>query len=342
LFKGLFSDQNTAFCFGCHDDPTSGTQYQISMPNQYNYSHIAGGYNGTTPNDVKEAFQQTSNHDLTTIRSFIKNQWNFPAGPDTDPCSGCHNPHRVEKDPHIAAGRIDGSGNLIVSSVSRPSRHSKDNNAWDLWGDENGERMRDYALTNGGTYQAPYRYLSTNTYEPDGSGTITNGSNLFDTVTFCLDCHHVGSGIGTSYEVNWGANGDVHGSASSPNCCNFGDKIAPYPNNPDPSPYPNYILSCLDCHEPHGSPNPNLLREEVNGTQVPAIAAGSTQYWYFCSACHQNINTTVTYHSGLTPTSYCSCHVHTRCWPSSNCNSFGLTGCASAICDGYTGQVPGL
>ena len=347
LFKGLFTDQTDTFCYGCHKD--SGSE-QSSMVPQYNYSHIAGGYTGTTPNDVKEAFQQTSSHDLAAIQTFIRNKWNFDNTlGNNNPCSGCHNPHRAKRDHHSTSGtptRTDGSGNLIISSVSRPIRHNKDNNVWDLWGDQSGERMRDYSLTNGVPYQSPYRYLSANTYEPDGSGTITNGSNLFDTVQFCLDCHSQSVGGSVNIVINWGPIGNVHGLAPTTNCCNFGNKKAPFPADPaSPTAYPNYVLSCLDCHEPHGSPNPRLLREEVNGTYVGTFSG--TVYWNFCSACHQNINTTPPYHSGLTSGSSCPCHNHSvvagvGCWPAVNCNSFGLPGCATAVCDGNAGQVPGL
>jgi cytochrome c2 len=247
------------------------------MPNQYNYSRIAGGDTTiATPNDIKEAFNGASAHQLDSIQSFIRNKWNFSNTlADNNPCSGCHNPHRAKRDPHTTAGRTDGSGNLILSSVSLPSQHNKDNTLWYLWGDDAGERMSNYATNNFATYQAPYRYNSSTTYEPDGSSTISNGSNLFDTVTFCLDCHSQSAG-GRAI-INWGSTGDLHGSAIR-KCCDYGDKLAPCNETT------NYVLSCLDCHEPHGSPNPMLLRQEVNGTNV-GIFAGSA-YWNFCSACH--------------------------------------------------------
>jgi predicted CXXCH cytochrome family protein len=357
LFTGIGQNQGSRFCYACHRDP--GLSQQISMPYQYNYSRIAGGDNNTCPAHIRGAFvfilddcsgsrasicssSYGSAHCLKDIQNFLANKWNFPAGDDVQACSGCHNPHRAKRDPHTTIGRTDGSGNLIVSAVSRPSRHSKDNNVWDLWGDESGERMRDYAGAI--PYQAPYRYSSTTTYEPDGSN-ITNGSNLFDTVTFCLDCHS--QSVGGRYAINWGTTGNVHGLAPSQNCCNLGDKKAPYPADPAaPTPYPNYVLSCLDCHEPHGSPNPMLLRQEVNGINVGTFSG--TQYWNFCSACHTIYTGVISgYHSGLTSSSSCVCHTHylgssMGCWPASNCNSFGLPGCATAVCDGFVGLVPSL
>ncbi len=69
LFKALFTSQAAGFCYGCHDDPGSSTQFQISMPFQYNYSRISGGDTNTCPNDIKEAFQFVNN---TTGASPVK------------------------------------------------------------------------------------------------------------------------------------------------------------------------------------------------------------------------------------------------------------------------------
>jgi len=59
--------------------------------------------------------------------------------------------------------------------------------------------MSDYSV--GYTYQAPYYFNSTITYEPDGSATA-NGSNLTDYVTFCTDCHNPSyDGTGSSQKL---------------------------------------------------------------------------------------------------------------------------------------------
>ena len=287
LFKDLWISppQSNTFCFGCHTD-VSSVQSSFSRTN-YSYSYWAGG--DTTlicPGSVYESFQFVLNngtsqsncsstngsaHMLRNIRNYITNRWNFPTDNTyTNPCSGCHNPHRAKRDTHTTTGRTDGSGYLILSSVSRPSQHSKDNNVWQLWGDQSGERMIDY----GGAipYQAPYRYNSTTAYEPDGS-TWTDGRNLFDTVTFCLDCHQnalSSQRLGTTTAIDWSATGDIHGLAPTDCSCDYGDKTSPYAEST------NYVLSCLDCHEPHGSRNEYLLRPEINGTQIP-IFGGSQQ-----------------------------------------------------------------
>ena len=288
LFKDLWVDptQSNIFCFGCHTD-ISSVQYSFSRTN-YSYSYWAGGDTTVTcPDSIYESFQfvtdtgapQTncglsvavgSSHMLRDIRDYLstRSDWNFPSTTNNiNPCSGCHNPHRAKRDPHTTAGRTDGSGNLIVSAVSRPSRHStNNNNNWDLWGDDPGERMSDYISLNGGTYQALYRYNSTSTYEPDGSST-TNGSNLFDTVNFCISCHATrltSTRLGRrTYAINWSSSGDQHGGNWD---AGGGGRKSPYG-----SASINYVLSCLDCHEPHGSPNAFLLRQEVNGVQVNVL-----------------------------------------------------------------------
>ena len=65
---------------------------------------------------------------------------------------------------------------------------------------------------------------------------------------------------------------------------------APYDENSGA----DYTLSCLDCHEPHGSPNAFLLRREVNGVviSVDIHTTNDNGGWTeFCLACHDVTNT---------------------------------------------------
>jgi hypothetical protein len=294
LFRTLFANQGGGFCFPCHKAP--GSSLQTAMPNQYSYSRMAGGYSETCPGDIQEAFAFVddtgipqlnctvttgSSHFLEDIQNFLGNigaTWNFSgtAG-NNNPCSGCHNPHRAQRDPHTVGSR--------GWPVSRPSQHSTDNNAWGLWGDDSGERMNSYT----GGYQAPYRSGGT-TYEPDGSLT-TDGSNLTDYVTFCTDCHNSTNTIYSTvlgrnlYPINW--NTEKHGSGAASDDGTFIDVKSPYQDALCGS----YVLSCTDCHEPHGSPNPFLIRKEVNnGTFTYPSARG---YWRdFCGRCHNQMGHT--------------------------------------------------
>jgi hypothetical protein len=140
--------------------------------------------------------------------------------------------------------------------------------------------MKDYA---GAAYQAPYRN-GLITYEPDGS-TYTDGRNLFDSVSFCLDCHDPQTGnppTGTT-RIDWDF--DQHGKSDNEGKCDWGNVKEPYSKGGVNEDF-NYVLSCLDCHEPHGSPNEYLLRQEVNGVQIPNIISSTHRYYYFCLACH--------------------------------------------------------
>jgi predicted CXXCH cytochrome family protein len=311
LFRSLFADQGAGFCFRCHIGTSS---IQDSMPDQYSYSHIAGGDTNICPDGIKEAFafldaagspqsncssDKGSSHFLANIQTFITakgSTWNFSStAGNNNPCSGCHNPHRAQRDPHTNTSDRTVAGELIVSSVSRPSQHSKDNNEWELWGDESGERMNDYSSN----YQAPYRISATN-YEPDGSAT-TNGSNLVDYVTFCTDCHNTSNTIsstplgGSLRTINWSNEKHGQGSADGSICVQD-----PYITIP---PLNNKVLSCLDCHEPHGAPSKVLIRQKVNGgtldgfvttiaappAECPrAESAGNKEIAYLCDRCHQD------------------------------------------------------
>ncbi len=215
--------------------------------------------------------------------------WNYVSG-GINPCSGCHNPHRAQKDPHTSTGRL--IGGKLVSSVSRPSLHSKNNNAWYLWGEDYITERMCMPMVD---YKATCRYPWSDpcsSFEPDGSST-SDGTNMVDSNYICLDCHqnqiystpqidrlpvHTLQAIQSVFTL-W--TGDIHGGASQ-TCCDWGDKKAPYVEGQ------HYTLSCLDCHEPHGSPNEYLLRQEVNGVQIPNF--GRDKYYNFCQACHINMN----------------------------------------------------
>jgi hypothetical protein len=143
--------------------------------------------------------------------------------------------------------------------------------------------MSTYAGSVGGTYQAPLRYDSG--YEPGPAGsTIQDGSNMPDYVTFCLDCHQ--------YELYDPERGEPvkaidyanerHGGLTSNDCTHglpmsppYGEGYLKAPYTDDGSPT-NYVLSCTDCHEPHGTPNRMfLIRRVINGQLLPEdIATG--------------------------------------------------------------------
>ena len=317
LYKMLWGTGNPQayeFCYGCHIGTGScqlgtGTCQSIwgRTPDFALYSYRAGGDTSINclgaPYSVYDSFRFVTNagasrqncgsnigssHMLRNIRDYLSGQWNFSStNTEVNPCSGCHNPHRAQRDPHTTTGRF--VGQKLFSAVSLPLDHSKDNNAWKLWGDDLGERMSDYTTN----YQAPFRSGSTTTYEPDGWNT-SDASRTFNTVTFCLGCHQNNlpstriaalsdapprQVAGRTNIINWDATGDQHGQR-------LGDGYGAYPVL---APYTqgdafNYVLSCLDCHEPHGSPNAFLLRQEVNGKG--GIVSQTGIEGDFCGACH--------------------------------------------------------
>jgi cytochrome c553 len=172
--------------------------------------------------------------------------------------------------------------------------HSKDNNAWGLWGDDATERMSNITAN----YQAPYRYytVTPSFLEPQGdpiADPTSASQNTTDFVTFCTDCHDESNTINSTRlgrplaKINWTINGDKHGGKASRDVnYNKGTIKLPYVE----ASATNYVLSCLDCHEPHGSQNAFLLRTEVNGVVISgAISASdnSNGAWTnFCEACH--------------------------------------------------------
>lgn len=290
LFKDLWvvPIQSNVFCFGCHIE--IGSYQSIFQRTNYSYSYWKGGDTTLTcPDSIYESFQFVlnngtsqsncgstvgSSHILQDIRAFLRNKWGFlGTASQVDPCSGCHNPHKVKRD----------------FPCSRPSAHT-DIYAWNVWGDDVSERMNSYTPT----YWAPKRVGGG--YEPDGTFT-QNGSNMPDYVSLCTDCHNRTSVIYSTrlgrdlYRINWGAGGDFHGTrprndgpGDRSGDDEWGDLLAPYKVGSTYQ-YTNYALSCTDCHEPHGSPNEFLLRKTVNGTPVNIIN-GNGRWYYWCQTCH--------------------------------------------------------
>ncbi|MEW6570404.1 MAG: hypothetical protein AB1390_04420 [Nitrospirota bacterium] len=296
LFYNNHVSQTDNFCYKCHTDLSS---LQTGGLINRSYSYRAGGYTSDTLNDILQAFSFTSpgsSHNLGNIRTFLTGKsWGYTS--DSNPCGGCHNPHRVQGDP----ADLPNSAKSSVTRgwpVSRPSQHSTDNDAWGLWGDNlpaATERMSNYAT--GYRYQAPYR-VGGATYEPDGSAT-QNGSNLTDYVTFCQDCHlssMTAYGLSNT-PINW-ETGDKHGkTAATATSGNYIDIDTPFSNTYGGQ----YVLACTDCHEPHGAPNLMLIRKEVNGTALAGTIstltpvdctatylAGNKYLGYLCNRCHKD------------------------------------------------------
>ncbi len=287
-------NQQTNFCFQCHG-PIS---VQVGGVTNYNYGRNFGGDTTiTTPNNIKDAFafgppvggeDSGSSHRLYDIRYFIVNEVSWGYTTADNACYACHNFHNAQKNYPVTINEMGG----VNTAVRRPDQH--DNADTNRWGDEAGlaiwKEMMSEWVSPGYIYQAPYYYNSTTTFEPAGDTTY-DGSNLPNFVVVCNQCHSMTTVYSTENSnylkpINWGDSGDRHGKAAAP-----GEEPGGYYSFLKP-PYSNdnvgqYVLSCTDCHEPHGSRNEWLLRTEVNGTS--GIEINETGHWSnFCLSCHTN------------------------------------------------------
>ncbi|MFH1216862.1 MAG: cytochrome c3 family protein [Pseudomonadota bacterium] len=294
------TSQTDNFCFNCHGN-VPNYQNGGSVINR-SYSYRAGGWTSDTIDDIAESFASASAHDLRDISVFIDGKWGY--SDKSNPCVACHNPHAAQGDPA-------GNGNTAKTSatrgypLSRPSLHASNPSA--LWGDGAGEKMSDYASSP--KYQAPLRYGSTTTYEPDGS-TTQDGTNLTDSVTFCTDCHNLTNTIwSTSLSRNlkkfdWAA--EKHGGGSAGDRGGGADVITPYAD----AKLGQYVLACTDCHEGHGSSNQFLVRKAVNKVGV-TIPGGRGKWEPLCDSCH-TASTGAFHHSA--PGLDCAIQCHYSVW----------------------------
>ena len=330
----LFTDtnptsQSTNFCFNCHQ--TSGS-YQTSGITNNDYSTTFGGQAAASTTSIDDAFNPTSGsaHDLTDILTELTSNFSFAS--TDNPCGGCHNPH-------FARENNGSTYDPTKAAISRPGQRNNLPPANNLWGDDTSERMLAHASGGSGTYRAPFDVganpaNTTTTHEPDGlSGSVgaaspnVTGANTPGYPTLCLDCHSTTvSGTNPSRTVPaipW-ISGDSgystraqHGQASGAGST-AGNRIAPYTTDgssgtgEDTS--TNFILSCTDCHEAHGSQQTNgeyLLRTTVNGTAT-SLGSGGGRWLNFCTACHSMTGGTPN-HSTMGTSTDCSttnCHGH--------------------------------
>ncbi|WP_197460513.1 cytochrome c3 family protein [Thermodesulfatator autotrophicus] len=284
-------------CFLCH----SNSSVQVNGIQNFDYSKTFGGTSNSNISSILESFNlknlypSASYHNLKDIYDFaIKKGWPF-FKEKSNPCVACHNPHlakRIKSYPSSPASYTAVS--LPIEKVISTRKESH----YTLWGDNLDERMSNFYS---GRYQAPYSYGSTNTYEPGGT-TIYDGSNLPDYATFCISCHNqydeiYSTELGRNLrKIDWVSEGgdnvatipypDKHGRNSATNSVHLKD---PYASSPLGISI-GFVTSCTDCHEPHGSPNPYLLRTEVNGILITQSLVGNigNELGYFCRACHKD------------------------------------------------------
>jgi hypothetical protein len=164
-----------------------------------------------------------------------------------------------------------------LSAISVPGVSDK------LWGET--EVMATYFI-----YEAPFDNVGISR-EPAGN-IEQGGASTPDYVAFCTSCHNSDNAIWSTTlnrelkKLNWSQTGPIK------------EKHGPHPRNGTDAfrePYAavaaqnsNFFLSCLDCHEPHGSENVMLLRRRINGENLEGAIETTDTMSYVCKRCHQD------------------------------------------------------
>lgn len=274
---GMYAE-STNFCFSCHN--TNGSVQKIT---NYDFSQSMGCGSGQGPLDILGAFNQSSRHNLYDIWKFLdteKQKYSWFTK-ESNPCSACHHPH-------LARSNKDNPRDVSFSSLSRPADHNA------LW---TGSMEDGYSVQ----YEPPF-CSNENNREPAASQNADLArAGMIDYISLCTDCHNEKETLYSStlernlVQINWGKTGDIHGDESVNTTGGLAVK-PPYKINS----LQNYILSCLDCHEPHGSSNTAMLRTRVNGdvlldtitTSIVTLpgTGDDTQdrsMGYLCMRCHE-------------------------------------------------------
>ena len=273
LFAPAFNAERTQgpyletdnFCFYCHSE-TTGQQVR----NQDYSVTFGGGIAGTGPQAIMSAFNQLSYHNLYDIKMFLESSPTYSAwyARRGNPCSACHDPHRARRNWDSAQ-----PGFPLISAISRPGSNS-------LWGEA--EVMSGFF-----GYEAPYAFGENR--EPGGVGQ-EDGENTPDYVTFCTSCHNADNDIWSTSlnrnlkRINWndiGLNQNKHGKLARDGSVSLREPYASASMLKS-----NFVLSCLDCHEPHGSDNIMLLRTRINGQNQSGIVNSLENLGFSCVACH--------------------------------------------------------
>lgn len=257
-------NETSNFCFSCHN--STGSAQQVTNKD---YSEAFGGASADVPQSIMADFNQVSSHHLGDLKTFVNNSSAYPWFSDSgNPCNGCHNPHLAKRN-WVSSE----AGFPLLSAISKPSNH------FSLWGES--QLMSAYS-----SYEAPYS--SGTNREPAGVGEA-NGSKTPDYVGFCTDCHNSTNTIwSTSLSrnlrvINWAVSGEKHGGFSR----DVGIIIRE-PYLTASATKSNFVLSCLDCHEPHGSPNIMLLRRRINGENLEGTITATNVMGYACKRCHKD------------------------------------------------------
>jgi len=256
------------FCFFCHsDDP--GPQ----VINQDYSAAFGGAVTGSGPQSIKAAFNQASYHNLYDIWNYLSNDLTYSVwfAKRGNPCSACHNSHLARR--NWDSGQL---GFPLLGAISKLGASGT------LWGET--ELMSVYV-----SYEAPYAFSGNR--EPAGVGD-QDGGNTPDYVGFCSTCHDLDNTIWSTTlnrdinTVNWGNTGlkqEKHGQLSRDGVSQLREPYASAAALKN-----NFVLSCLDCHESHGSENIMLLRRRINGESLEGTVNTTDAMSFACKRCHKD------------------------------------------------------
>ncbi len=268
------------FCFYCHGE---GFEVVQAVANADYSTTFGGGSLGTLPQSILAAFNQTSYHNLGDIQTFMTtgdgaamSSWYTSS---SNPCNACHNPHLAKKN----FGSSSVFSAPLASAISKPGDH------FNLWGGS--ETMAAYS-----GYEPPYADRTSEAREPDGTVVAAGGdgsgqaAKTPDYIGFCTDCHNTTNTIESSTlpptlrPIDWSSSGDKHGGLSRDVGIDIREPFASAQAGTT-----NFVLSCLDCHEPHGASNIMLLRSRVNGEDMGLREVSTTNdMGALCQRCHKD------------------------------------------------------
>ncbi len=179
------------------------------------------------------------------------------------------------------------------------------------------------------------------------SGTALSPQDRADIIPFCLDCHDEIQN--DSVEIIWNSvtitDNDIHGDRNITDTVGL-EALDGINDGDITNTEGNYTISCIVCHEPHGTSNVMLIREEVNGGSVSGIIPYETTNWEdLCYKCHAGSSNGIHHDSGLYPKvePNCNCHPGGISSNTINCTECHFHGGTDAyvdtLGDPYTGMT---
>nr|WP_320050961.1 cytochrome c3 family protein [uncultured Desulfuromonas sp.] len=281
------------FCFQCHS----------STVVNYDYSTVFSGHSepygsgGSTAESIMEAFNKSHSHDLNDVYNHaILNADEFPWFKEgSNPCTACHNPHlarRNHSDPE----------DPTLTVMSMPDEHLS------LYGDGDGDGDSSDGDEGGAVSERMSKWSGSPIYiAPTGEPAAADTP---DYNQFCLYCHassvlisnddrpyYHGGVAGQLLAIKWLENGgdgiqtgvysvpgDKHGYNTATGYAAVDSPFNIYGTSNTPG---DIILSCMNCHEAHGSENDYMHRRWINDLALGVVVSGVTnERGAHCVPCH--------------------------------------------------------